>query len=195
MLATDDRRSEILAAARLLVEGGGPGAVTMRALGDTVGMRAPSLYKHFSGKRAVERGLTEEGLRELVGALDAALAAATEPISAVAAAYRAWATAHPNLYRLVVTLGMGRERPARVERSISLAQPLLSAGGGDAALARALWGLCHGLALLEIGGHFPSGVAADAAWASGVAAMRRAPAQVSPSTDKRRAMAREEDPA
>src|SRR5262245_688561 len=169
------RRAEVLAAARRLLEEGGPEALTMRALGQAVGMRAPSLYKHFPDKGSVERGLVEVGLRELVGALDVALAAFAEPLPAFAAAYRAWATAHPHLYRLVAERWIDRGPAAPVERATSLAQPLLSAAGGDAALARALWGLCHGLALLEIGGRFPrAATAAARVWASGVAALSEA---------------------
>src|SRR5262245_24006811 len=174
MLATRSRRrSEILAAARRLVEAGGPAALTMRALGDAVGMRAPSLYKHFPDKDAVEAALGESAMRELGEALDVGLAAYAEPPAAFAAAYRAWARAHPHLYRLVAACTAEPGPPTRVDRSTSIAQRLLSVAG-DAALARALWGLCHGLALLETGGRFPHAAAADAAWASGVAAVSRA---------------------
>jgi AcrR family transcriptional regulator len=175
MLAEEPaRRAEVLAAARRLLEEGGPAALTMRALGQAVGMRAPSLYKHFPDKAAVERGLVEVGMRELIGALDGALAAFAEPLPAFAAAYRVWATAHPHLYRLAADRWIDRGPAARTERATSLAQPLLGAAGGDAALARALWGLCHGLALLEIGGRFPRGVTADASWGRGVAALGQA---------------------
>ena len=37
-----------------------------------------------------------------------------------------------------------------------------------------MWGLCHGLALLEIGGRFPRGATAGASWARGVAALGQA---------------------
>ena len=166
----------------------------MRALAEAVGVRAPSLYKHFPDKGAVERALAELGLRELVGALDAALAAFAEPVPAFAAAYRAWAMAHPHLYELVSASAPERRPPARVERAASLAQPLLSAAGGDAALARALWGFCHGLALLEIGGRFPRGAAADAAWTSGVAALSKTATGNEQPTDETRATADEGSP-
>jgi AcrR family transcriptional regulator len=187
------RRAEVLAAARRLLEEGGSGALTMRALGQAVGMRAPSLYKHFPDKGAVERGLVEVGLRELVGALDVALAAFAEPLPAFAAAYRAWATAHPHLYRLVAERWLDRGPAARIERATSLAQPLLSAAGGDAALARALWGLCHGLALLEIGGRVPrAATTTDRAWVSGVAALSEA-VGAADATDTTRAELSEEE--
>ncbi|GGV15098.1 TetR/AcrR family transcriptional regulator [Streptomyces spectabilis] len=40
--------------ARALVEEAGPEALTTRSLADRLGIKAPSLYKHFSDKAAVE---------------------------------------------------------------------------------------------------------------------------------------------
>ncbi|MGZ8619936.1 MAG: helix-turn-helix domain-containing protein, partial [Actinomycetota bacterium] len=48
------RLSEIVEAARELLESQGPGGLTMRALGDRLGMRAPSLYKHVADKDELE---------------------------------------------------------------------------------------------------------------------------------------------
>ena len=36
----------------------------MRRLAQTVGIRAPSIYKHLDGKAALELGLVEDGLFE-----------------------------------------------------------------------------------------------------------------------------------
>jgi len=45
------RAGQIVATARLLLEREGPEALTMRRLGEELGIRAPSLYKHLTGKR------------------------------------------------------------------------------------------------------------------------------------------------
>ena len=48
------RRREIVEAARLIVERDGESALTMRRLAADLGMKAPSLYKHFPDKEALE---------------------------------------------------------------------------------------------------------------------------------------------
>ncbi len=49
---------------------------------------------------------------------------------------------------------------------------MLVAAGGDPALARALWGLAHGLTILELNGRFPPDADLDAAWEQGLDAFR-----------------------
>ena len=49
---------------------------------------------------------------------------------------------------------------------------MLVAAGGDPALARALWGLAHGLTILELNGRFPADADLDAAWEQGLDAFR-----------------------
>jgi AcrR family transcriptional regulator len=147
----------------------------MRRLGAALGIRAPSLYKHFPDKAAVEAALLDEGFREAGAALEAGVRSAAEPVAAFAAAYRAFAVAHPHLYRLMTGGPLPRERlTPGVEQAA--ATPLLRATGGDLARARALWGLAHGLATLELDGRFPAGADVDAAWAAGVAAFAVPPA-------------------
>jgi AcrR family transcriptional regulator len=51
-------------AARQILEDEGREALTMRRLAEAVGIRAPSLYKHFSDKAAVELALIEQGFTE-----------------------------------------------------------------------------------------------------------------------------------
>ncbi|GAA3442442.1 TetR/AcrR family transcriptional regulator [Planomonospora venezuelensis] len=67
------RAAQIVSAARALLEEEGRDALTMRALADRLGIRAPSLYKHFPDKAAVEAALVEQGLAEMGAALYAAL--------------------------------------------------------------------------------------------------------------------------
>jgi AcrR family transcriptional regulator len=169
------RRREIVAAARRILEAEGAGALTMRRLGEALGIRAPSLYKHFPDKAAVEAALLDAGFREAAAALEAALRPGAEPVAAFAAAFRAFATAHPHLYRLLTAGPLPRERlTPGVEQAA--AAPLLRATGGDMARARALWGFAHGLVTLELAGRFPPGADVDAAWAAGVAAFAAASA-------------------
>ncbi|MDF5755597.1 TetR/AcrR family transcriptional regulator [Spongiactinospora sp. TRM90649] len=89
-------------AARELVTGQGPAALTMRALADRLGIRAPSLYKHFPDKGAVEARLIEAALEELAAVLEAAVRSAPQAaLAALTRAYRAYALREPHLYRLM----------------------------------------------------------------------------------------------
>ena len=63
--ARSTRVAEAVVAARRLLEDEGPSALTMRRLADELGIRAPSLYKHFTGKAAVELALIEDALFDI----------------------------------------------------------------------------------------------------------------------------------
>jgi AcrR family transcriptional regulator len=166
----EGRRASILAAARDLLEADGEAAVTMRAIAARLGIRAPSLYKHFADKAAIEVGLIAIGFEELAAALETASARSARPVADIARAYRNWALAHPHLYRLVNDRPLPRERlPAGLEARA--AKPLLVAVGGDQSLARAVWALAHGLVSLELAGRFPPGADVDSAWEAGIAAL------------------------
>src|SRR5689334_887440 len=106
------RAREIVAAARALLEADGPEALSMRALAERLGIRAPSLYKHLPDKAALETAIVSDALSEIGDAFEAAVTRARDPLAAVARAYRAWALAHPHLYRLVMDRPLDRERLA-----------------------------------------------------------------------------------
>ena len=158
------RSREILEAALDLVERGGLEALTMRALADSLGMRAPSLYKHFPDKASLEAGLAAIGLEAFAERLEGAEAS----LPSVAREYRAFALARPELYRLLTARRLPRERlPVDLERRA--AAPVVNAVG-DPDLARAVWAFAHGMAILELSERFPGGADLDAAWAEGVQA-------------------------
>jgi len=103
-----DRVDQIVSAARQLVETEGAEALTMRRLGDELGIKAPSLYKHLPGRDGVVAQLVDETLFEtgdrMHSAVSAPAADATGgPVPALLAAYRDFGRDHPNLYRLVTT--------------------------------------------------------------------------------------------
>jgi hypothetical protein len=80
----------------------------------------------------------------------------------VAAAYRAWALGHPDLYEIAVRRPLRRDVIGATEQFA--AEPLIEAFGGDPDRAMAFLGLAHGLVDLELSGHFPSGTDIDAIW-------------------------------
>ncbi|HKA69268.1 MAG TPA: TetR/AcrR family transcriptional regulator [Actinomycetes bacterium] len=161
------RAREIVKAARELLEEQGGEALTMRRLADRLGIRAPSLYKHLPDKAALEAAIIATGLDDMARELEAAVDTAPEPLSAIAAAYRAFALAHPHLYLLSTNRPLPREGlPAGVEDRA--AAPLLRATG-DRARARAFWAFGHGMVTLELAGRFPPDADLDAAWQAGIA--------------------------
>ncbi|MGW2218685.1 TetR/AcrR family transcriptional regulator [Nonomuraea sp. NPDC001684] len=173
MAELSPRAGQIVAAARELVEAGGADALTMRALAARLGIRAPSLYKHFPDKSAVEAELIAIALAELAAALERAERdGGGEGLAALGRAYRAYALGHPHLYRRMSAGPLPRDLlPAGVEERAAL--PLVRIVRGEAA-ARAVWGLAHGLVMLELDGRFPPGADIEAAWTAGMSAFTTA---------------------
>ncbi|SDW56369.1 WHG domain-containing protein [Amycolatopsis xylanica] len=160
-----ERSAQIVAAARALVDEGGAAALTMRALGERLGIRAPSLYKHFPDKGAVEAEVITVAMRELTAVLERA-----DSLAELAAAYRAYALAHPHLYRLMNSGPLPRHLlPPGVEDATAL--PLMRVVGGDMDRARAVWAFAHGMVILELDGRFPPDADLDGAWRAGLAAL------------------------
>jgi AcrR family transcriptional regulator len=166
------RGSEIVAAARDLLEEAGPEGVSMRRVADRLGIRAPSIYKHLPDKQALENAIVSAGFEELAAAFGAA-EASCDPLGAIAEAYRSFAREHPHLYRLMTERPLHRDRlaPGSEERA---ALPLHRALGGDADAARATWAFAHGMTILELNGRFPPDADLDAAWRRGLDAFRTA---------------------
>jgi AcrR family transcriptional regulator len=159
-----ERAGQIVDAAPALIDEGGSTALTMRALGERLGIRAPSLYKHFPDKGAVEAQVITLAMRELASEL-----ARASSLVALAATYRAYALAHPHLYRLMHSGPLPRHLlPPGVEETTAL--PLVRAVGGETARARAVWAFAHGMVILELDGRFPPDADLDEAWRTGLAA-------------------------
>jgi AcrR family transcriptional regulator len=167
------RAREIVAVARELLDEQGYEALSMRNLAERLGIRAPSIYKHFPSKDALEAALISIGLGEQASLFDAALESSDEPLDAMAGAYRAFARRHPHLYRLMTDRPLDRSliAPGAEESAVA---PVVRAAGGDRDLARATWAFAHGMTILELNGRFPSDADLDGAWRRGIAALRAA---------------------
>jgi AcrR family transcriptional regulator len=162
------RQRDVLDAARGLLAAEGVEALTHGRVARALGIRTPSLYKHFTGKRELEAALIAEGLEAAAEALEAA----GPGLPAVAAAYRAFALENPHVYGLMTAGPLPRDLlPAGLEARA--AAPILRAVP-DADLARAAWAFAHGMLALELAGRFPPGADLDAAWAKAVDAFTRA---------------------
>ncbi|HXA34631.1 MAG TPA: TetR/AcrR family transcriptional regulator [Acidimicrobiales bacterium] len=164
------RAIQVVEAARRLLESEGPDALTMRRLADVLGIRAPSIYKHFPGKPAVELAMIEDALVELGTALHRVVARVDpgEAVAALLCAYRAYALAHPNLYRLATGAGLSRQELADGLEDWA-GEPFYLATG-EAYQAQALWAFAHGMVVLELDDRFLPGSDLDRTWAAGAAA-------------------------
>src|SRR5215831_13155959 len=140
------RARQIVAAARELLEDEGVEALSMRRVAERLGIRAPSLYKHFPDKQALENALVSHGFVELAESFEPAPAAGYE-VGALAAAYRGFARRHPHLYRLMTERPLHREGlvPGVEDRA---AAPIIQAMRGDVDLARAAWAFAYGMTIL-----------------------------------------------
>jgi AcrR family transcriptional regulator len=166
------RREQIVAAAMALLESEGPDGLSMRAVAAQVGIKAPSLYKHFPDKESIEAALIAEAFGE-VAVVFAAAVDSEDPLASLAVAYRGWAKEHPHLYRLMTHKPLRRDLlPPGAEAAAGA--PVVQAAGGDPDLARAAWSLAHGLTSLELAERFPPDADLDAAWRAGVAALGQA---------------------
>jgi AcrR family transcriptional regulator len=178
-VARSARAREVVAEGRRLLEEEGPGALTMRRLAERLGIQAPSLYKHLADKTALEAAIIATGMEEAATAFGTAVAevpdaggsaGGNEALTALAAAYREFALAHPHLYRLMNNGPLPRRYlPAGLEERT--AAPLLRAAGSRAR-ARAVWAFAHGMVMLELDQRFPPDADLDAAWRAGVAAFQ-----------------------
>jgi AcrR family transcriptional regulator len=166
------RAREVVVVGRRVLEREGRDALTMRRVAEELGIRAPSLYKHLPHKEALETAIIAAGFEEAAAAFEAAVGGAEDPLTAFVAAYRAFASAHPHLYRLMTERPLPREHlPPGLEART--AAPLLRAMGGSAPRARAAWAFLHGMTILELDDRFPADAWTQRAWQEGIAAFSR----------------------
>src|ERR1700760_2609416 len=143
------RQREIVVVARTLLGSDGVEALTLGRVAQTLGIKPPSLYKHFASKRHLEAALIAQGLAEQAAALEAA----EEGLLALGAAYRAYALEHPQLYRLMTERPLPRDL-LDPELELRAAAPFRRALH-DPERARSAWAFAHGMVALEIAGRFP----------------------------------------
>ena len=158
-------RPALIAAARALLDEGGPDAVGLREAARRVGVSATATYRHFKDKEALLAALAVEGFHEF----DAALAAAESdpnPLSTMGAAYVDFALAKPGMFRLMFSpLLAARRGDEELLAAANAAFATLARGVGARAdappsagippAAIAAWSLVHGFAHLVLDGVLP----------------------------------------
>lgn len=165
-MPTPDRTSleAIVAAARDLIDDGGPAKVTMQAVAERVGVRAPSLYKRVRDRDALLTLVSSEVALDL----SARLAAAGDDLTALARAYRTFAHDQPEGFRLI--LGGPGDPEVLAQVSAPVLRACAAAVGEDHALdaARLLTSWVTGFASMELLGAFRLGGSVDDAFEWGL---------------------------
>jgi AcrR family transcriptional regulator len=155
---------EILKTAVHLVENGDAEGLSLRAVAAKLGVKAPSLYRYFPDKGALEVAVAEEILTIMLGEFRTASATAdtAKMFRRMTDAYLRFARERFPLYAFV----MQNRHPERYGSGAGKAvwNLLLEAASGvsgqpdDTAAAVATWAFLHGYATLEHSGAFgPSG--------------------------------------
>lgn len=166
-MPTPDRTSlaAIVAAGRDLLESGGAAKVTMQAVADRVGVRAPSLYKRVRDREALLQLVVEATVDDLGERLAASGGSLTE----LARAYRSFAHSRPEGFRLLYSM------PGSADTLARASEPVLAAAraavGEERSLeeARLLTAWATGFVSMELAGAFRLGGDVDAAFEYGLA--------------------------
>jgi AcrR family transcriptional regulator len=167
-------RAAIVAAGRELVERVGVDAMTMQAVADRVGVRAPSLYKRIRDRDELLTLVVADTLDDLASRLEA-----TRPVSdprarlvAQADALRAFAREHPVGFALVFGAHRApRDQQTGVVRSVTpLLDTVSEITGPEHALdgARLVTAWANGFLTMELSGAFKMGGDVEEAWRWGL---------------------------
>ncbi|MDO9352980.1 MAG: TetR/AcrR family transcriptional regulator [Solirubrobacteraceae bacterium] len=164
------RAAEIAGEARRLLEEEGLDALSMRNIASRLGIRAASLYEHFTDKRAVENAIIASGLYEqgdyIVERLDGDPAAPVIPT--IFSAFREFARQHPQLYKLIMSRDLDRDAPD-VQASEQWAGHRLREEVGEyRELSLSFWAFAHGVVDLELNERFPPGFDPEAIYRTGM---------------------------
>lgn len=168
--ATADR---IIAAARRLLEREGAEAVTMRRVGDAVGITAMAIYRHYPDRAALLNAVADQGFAELAVAVQRMrLPAGLEPrLQRMADVYVDHALAHPRLFELMfLTPRKGARRYPRdfkagrsptINPTVAMLQDSMTRGELRAddpwEIAFEMGALLEGLVMLYLGGRIGGG--------------------------------------
>src|SRR5688572_1149585 len=163
-----DLRRALVEEAVRTIQVDGIAHLTLRAAGEKLGVSRTALYRHFSDKQALLAAVAREGFRMLRLALTAAYeqhGRGRAGFEAMGLAYVQFAVTHPSHYR--VMFGRFLESCSRdselvaeakaafevlVESLVEQQQAGLVRRDDPLMLARLIWSLVHGIAMLAIDG-------------------------------------------
>ncbi len=120
-------RDVIVVEALAVIDEGGTGALSMRKLGQRLGVEAMSLYTHVSGREDLLEAVVAYLLQDVVEGLDADLTHTWQGyLQALAHQIRAIAVDHPHAFPLVATRHPATPWLRPPLRSVSIVQDLLA---------------------------------------------------------------------
>ncbi|WP_415853859.1 TetR/AcrR family transcriptional regulator [Sinomonas sp. G460-2] len=172
----------IVAAGRELVERRGMSGLTMQAVAERVGVRAPSLYKRVRNRGELVDLVVETTVEDLARELRHATEGILDPreqLKSAANALRSFAHGRPKSYELIFGLAREASGLTRTARGRAVA-PVLSACsalvGHEQALdaARLVTAWANGFITMELAESFQMGGNVDRSWAWGLERIVRA---------------------
>jgi AcrR family transcriptional regulator len=169
----------VVRAARELIERDGLAALTMQAVADAVGVRAPSLYKRVAGRDALVGLVTEQVAGELTAEVDAVVGDVdpARDLRALAGAFRDFARRNPATYPLLFAppqAAVSDETRARSVDAIRRISGRLAGPERELAAARMVTAWANGFVTMELAGAFQLGGDLEEAWEFGVEGLVRA---------------------
>lgn len=169
-----DLRPTLLREAQAMVREVGLDGLSLRQLGQRVGVSASALYHHFDNKNALLCALAEEGFtsldRVLKDATQDASGSARDQTLRFVRAYVGYAAAHPEVYDLMFGRSIWKAgEPTESLRSLAFEtfrryvdyvtamDPAVGRGKAGLRRAQARWACVHGLCRLVIDGVYADG--------------------------------------
>ena len=166
-----DLRAALVQAALRRIQRDGVAALTLRGVGDDLGVSRTALYRHFADKSALLATVAAQGFATLRATLVAAWEKAGKGrrgFAAMGEAYVRFALANPSYYRVMfggALDGLARD-PALEREGAAAFQVLVDAlveqqraglvrADEPVQLARFIWAIVHGIAMLAIDGLLP----------------------------------------
>lgn len=159
----------VIAAGRRILEREGAGALTMQAVAESVGVRAPSLYKRVDGRDGLVRLIADQAALELAHELDAAVTGddPAADLRSLAGAFRSFARRNPATYPLLFDPrqgGMSAEARDRSSDAVRRVAAALAGEGHALPAARMVVAWANGFVTMELSGAFQLGGDVDEAW-------------------------------
>lgn len=158
-------QQDLVAAAVELIDRDGAAALSLRSVAQALGIQSSSIYHHVDGIDGLRHATAVAGWALLVDGFAADLKGqGPATLRALAHSYRDFVSAHPGLYRLMVSVPFEPTDPALLALTQRTGGVVAALGLPPVATLHAIRGLrsaIHGFVDLEAAGQFRLSVPAD----------------------------------